>query len=90
MQYQRQTGRAAGKFHLWPRPLSSGALRIAKALLGGALVLILLVQLLGTAGVGTLINNLFTVLFLLSLSGPARKLLRRRAGPRDSSQRETE
>lgn len=68
---------AGWDLHPWPRPLEPKVLRIVKSVLGGALVLILLFQALPPQLLRGLMDNLFTVLILLSWAGPARRMMRR-------------
>ncbi|MBE0010897.1 hypothetical protein DXT87_14010 [Arthrobacter sp. AET 35A] len=52
-------------------------LNIAKAVIGAAMVLILIAQILPANLLGGMMNHFFTILLLLSWAGPARRMMRR-------------
>lgn len=63
--------------HPWPLPVSTRVLNIAKAVIGAALILILITQILPVNLLGGMMNHFFTILLLLSWAGPARRMMRR-------------
>ncbi|MFD1848136.1 hypothetical protein [Arthrobacter flavus] len=63
--------------HPWPIPVNSRVLHIAKLVLGAGMIVILLTQVMPVNLLGGMLNNLFTVILLLSWAGPARRMMRR-------------
>lgn len=63
--------------HPWPIPVNSRALHIVKLVLGAGMIVILLTQVMPANLLGGMLNNLFTIILLLSWAGPARRMMRR-------------
>lgn len=72
----------------WPKPLSAQALKAVKTVLLSVLVITALVQILPFQVLGGLANNLFTIILILSWTGPARRYFRRRAEERNRERNE--
>ena len=77
MEFSNRDDSPAVDYYAWPRPVNPRLLRIVKAVLGAAMVLVLLTQVVPANLLGGLSNHFFTILLLLSWAGPARRMMRR-------------
>lgn len=77
MEFSDRDNSPAVDYFAWPRPVNPRLLKIVETVLGTALVLILLFQVVPANLLGGLSNHFFTILLLLSWAGPARRMMRR-------------